>query len=1190
MQQYLLLLLVASLLHTATSTVYYVTPDNHYHPINDNTYTLQHYLNNTNKYFTSNTQLHFLPGQYYLNNDLIIQGVSNLSLIGNRTNEVINTVINCTSPAGIAVVGSSNIVIANIVMNECGNDYTAFMKGPLFESKIIHLISLLFLQCELITCTHFYTSKDAGGIEFINPLINIQLSNSTTESLGIWYNEHAGNANHTCLVDNIQFHDNNSDVYTVQIKQFNMPSNISLIIQHVNFTNTLALIIICVNCTGHTSLLIADCNFTSKQENIDQVLYDYDYDYDYEGYDFNYEYDTPVYVYNNFTHSNSTVYAYYQDCGNIHTSNKIQLINSHFINNVGLKELIHVNQNNIYNNYLVNLSIIIIHCTFHNNQYVQILSALCWNHHQNHCILLFIKSTVISSNIHVGGPLIYTYLTKTEIEQVKVISNFGYTNNTYSNNTYSSFFEEENSYLQFENYNEFFNNTLTEVIITLMSIHVQEGAAINFTLNTFIIGFHMALDSPYVPQSFDIMSCPIQYISKKGNLDKEFQRGDKLNYSIIFKDNNISIISNHNMMHCTWDSNSAFSTTRPALVNKRFIAYNFSDDQQNYICLCYKNKQKHCHDKDFGPSYPGQTITFGFILAENDTKQALVNSMDRSDIACKHEADKSVVFELQYDKCKQIKYKVMYNHRGWCEFSLQVNIIYTPHASVIAIQAYTVLSQPCPKGFSLHMEGYCQCDTILLSHIPSLTHCNIDDQTIPRPANSWISAHTVNNSHSYHVSLHCPFDYCLPHSSHLNLSTPDSQCQFNRSGVLCGQCQQGLSAVFGSSQCKQCSNVYLLIIIPIGIAGIVLVLLLFVLNLTVADGNINAVLFYANIISINTPIFFPSNNSVSYVLISLLNLDLGIETCFYSDMDDLAKKVLQLAFPVYLILIATFIIITSHYYSRMQRLTARRGLQVLATIFLLSYTKTLLAVSNVLFFYSTVTHLPSNGKTPVWSVDANVPLFGTGFTVLFTACLLIFLLLIPFNTLLIFTRTLSQFRTVNYFKPILDAYHGPYKTKFYYWTGLQLLMRAVFFGLSALDRSTNVIVSTILLGVMIWLYEKASPFNNKLNNVIEILSLINLQALFIISYIFTTASDIMINILVSLEMFQLVCIILVHLKMATCASYTINITTVLKKILIVYRQQSSKKDQREEINLQDMNSPSPVDYKELREPLELGEW
>ena len=100
----------------ATSTVYHVMPDNHYHPISDNTYTLQHYLNNTNKYFTSNTQLHFLPGRYYLNNDLIIQGVSNFSLIGNRTNEVINTVINCTSLADIAVVGSIVVTLLLLIL------------------------------------------------------------------------------------------------------------------------------------------------------------------------------------------------------------------------------------------------------------------------------------------------------------------------------------------------------------------------------------------------------------------------------------------------------------------------------------------------------------------------------------------------------------------------------------------------------------------------------------------------------------------------------------------------------------------------------------------------------------------------------------------------------------------------------------------------------------------------------------------------------------------------------------------------------------------------------------------------------------------------------------------------------------------------------------------------------------------
>ena len=153
--------------------------------------------------------------------------------------------------------------------------------------------------------------------------------------------------------------------------------------------------------------------------------------------------------------------------------------------------------------------------------------------------------------------------------------------------------------------------------------------------------------------------------------------------------------------------------------------------------------------------------------------------------------------------------------------------------------------------------------------------------------------------------------------------------------------------MFGSSHCQQCSNIYLFLIVPIEIAGLVLVLLLFILNLTVTDRTINAFILYVNVVSINTPVFFPELDKLTptYTLISLANLDLGIQTCFYNGMDDYAKMWLQLAFPFYLIFIATSLIVTSRYSAKVQRLTARRALPVLATLFLLSYTKILLIVS-----------------------------------------------------------------------------------------------------------------------------------------------------------------------------------------------------------------------------------------------------
>ena len=110
-----------------------------------------------------------------------------------------------------------------------------------------------------------------------------------------------------------------------------------------------------------------------------------------------------------------------------------------------------------------------------------------------------------------------------------------------------------------------------------------------------------------------------------------------------------------------------------------------------------------------------------------------------------------------------------------------------------------------PLDFYLIQGQKCTCPR-LQSEILSIKNCNINDQTTLCSADSWISAIAHNNSYTYHISLHCAFHYCLPHSSYLNFSTPNSQYQFNRSGVLCGHCQQGYSTVFESSFCQHCSN------------------------------------------------------------------------------------------------------------------------------------------------------------------------------------------------------------------------------------------------------------------------------------------------------------------------------------------------------------------------------------------------
>jgi len=143
-----------------------------------------------------------------------------------------------------------------------------------------------------------------------------------------------------------------------------------------------------------------------------------------------------------------------------------------------------------------------------------------------------------------------------------------------------------------------------------------------------------------------------------------------------------------------------------------------------------------------------------------------------------------------------------------------------------------------------------------------------------------------------------------------------------------------------------------------------------------------------------------STDRITYMLISFANLDLGIEICFFNGMDDYAKMWLQLVFPAYLIIIAIMLIITSRYSTRIQRLTACRALPVLATLFLLSYTKVLRTVSYVLFFYITIFQLPTKQTTLVGSVDTSGKIFGAKFTLIFTMSLLLFLSLLLFNIIL----------------------------------------------------------------------------------------------------------------------------------------------------------------------------------------------
>ena len=241
--------------------------------------------------------------------------------------------------------------------------------------------------------------------------------------------------------------------------------------------------------------------------------------------------------------------------------------------------------------------------------------------------------------------------------------------------------------------------------------------------------------------------------------------------------------------------------------------------------------------------------------------------------------------------------------------------------------------------------------------------------------NFWISKQNAEALflHKYR----CPLDYCTNAPVNVTLDDPSVQCDFNRTGMLCGKCQKGFSLAFGSLHCIPCDNNRTALVIIFAVAGIVLIALIFLARLTVSVGTLNGLFFYANVIQANHQAYFPRETTNFFTtFISWLNLDLGIETCFYDGMDIYAYSWFQFLFPFYLWFLVGCIILASRYSRSIAKRLGQNPVAVLATVLLISYSKILSALI-IPLTWSYLTYYTASNETQsvIWLYDASMLFF-----------------------------------------------------------------------------------------------------------------------------------------------------------------------------------------------------------------------
>ena len=675
----------------------------------------------------------------------------------------------------------------------------------------------------------------------------------------------------------------------------------------------------------------------------------------------------------------------------------------------------------------------------------------------------------------------------------------------------------DKSYPTFEGYNEFIYNTVDIVLFFYEYVFLKEGTTLNISYNT---ATSIKIDQRTVIKTLtyfktentvQLEPCAFQLLSATNKtLIRDDNDQPNLNYTVIFHQNkNYShIIYGVLLNNCHWLKNSVFKYLNSNFVYKKLLNLNSSSlttsisRQKSTICFCNGDNQVEYFKHKFNPIFPGQNIPVHIVLlppySSTVIKYYSLNFTDKLRYKIPHESCEMQLDQLEwlqmiYKNCTAISYKVYSNTLKECYVSFK-----TEHPDD-SLYIFNVEFKRCPLGFSID-NGSCECDSNLKAAFPNL-NCNIQTETITRPQGSWIGS-TRNDRQTIVYVKSCTNLFCNWHPTDIKLHLPDTQCINNRAGIACGHCSSGLDAIFGSLKCMKCSNVWLALLPVFMLAGVLLVLALFALDLTVADGKINGFILYINTIAGNLYIYniFPS--SFISVLTSLFNLDLGIETCFYHGMTEYHKTWLQLAFPSYLLFIVVMLALGSRYSSLVEKLTRRRVIPVMATIFLFSYNKLLLVTIKVLFSYTNVYSLPGNKRTVIWTWDSSIPLFGIQFSILFVMCLgMLLFLLLPSIVLLIFTKQFYHFGfVVKYLKPYLDAFQAPFKDNCRYYPGVELIIRTIAFvvGNELFDRFKTQAISNLICVFLLTYLCSLRPFKCLSKTVLYSTFVLNAQCIIIL--------------------------------------------------------------------------------------------
>ena len=342
---------------------------------------------------------------------------------------------------------------------------------------------------------------------------------------------------------------------------------------------------------------------------------------------------------------------------------------------------------------------------------------------------------------------------------------------------------------------------------------------------------------------------------------------------------------------------------------------------------------------------------------------------------------------------------------------------------------------------------------------------------------------------------YCNFDNCEATTGTCNLyPLRDNQCRGHRSGVACGNCEEGYTLSFDSIECiatEQCTTGQTVLVITMSflywIAVIVVVFCMMYFKIGI--GYLYGITFFYSIIDVVLGNTILSSDSLYQLVTTLSSVAkllpqfLG-RLCFVKGLSGIDQQFIHYLHPLAILLMLALISISTRYSPKLSLFVSRAVIHSICLLLLLSYSS--IASTSLLL----VRALTFTNVDKVYSyLSPDIGYFhGRHLVYGLMAILIGLVIVIGLPLLLLLEPFLNSKINFIKIKPLLDQFQGCYKDKCRYFASYFLIFRLMILGILAINTPNSLTTFyslEIICLIMILIHVTVKPYSNNLLNFFD---------------------------------------------------------------------------------------------------------